>query len=169
MAIFNNTQTISPHRMLDTKNTTIWNDWPLLARSQQPNWLSKSPTNNREEKLAEEYLNYIISTSTPKAIRVDKVATETTKDLTLTAIIKAITTNKPTMMTLTNKNYGSSSKLSLAHNGNIILKRYQIVLLQIFQAQAIKFAQTTALLWEKVLFWGMQTLVEHTIKNYFSC
>lgn len=105
-------------------------------------WLSKPPTSNREEKIAEEYLNYIISTSTLKAIRVDKVATETTKDQTLTAIIKAITTNKPTIMTLTNKNYGSSSKLSLAHNGNIILKRYGIVLLQIFQAQVIKFAQT---------------------------
>ena len=44
-------------------------------------YLSRHPTHlppsNREQKIAEEYINYILSTSTPKAMTIDEVATET--------------------------------------------------------------------------------------------
>ena len=46
------------------------------------------------KKIAEEYINYILSTSTPKAMTIDEVATETAKDKTLTTVIQAIFTNK---------------------------------------------------------------------------
>ena len=46
-------------------------------------YLSRHPTHlppsNREQKIAEEYINYILSTSTPKAMTIDEVATETAK------------------------------------------------------------------------------------------
>ena len=52
------------------------------------------PPSDREQKIAEEYINYILSTSTPKAMTIDEVAMETAKDKTLTTVIQAILTNK---------------------------------------------------------------------------
>ena len=61
-------------------------------------YLSRHPTHllpsNKEQKIAEEYINYIPSTSTPKAMTIDEVAMETAKDKTLTTVIQAILTNK---------------------------------------------------------------------------
>ena len=90
--------------------------------------------------------------------------------------------DKQTLQTL----FQCRSKLSLAHNGNIILKEHRIVLPPVLQAQPIKLARTgrqgigntTAIFWEKVWFRGMRTLVERTmmiiiiiiiIINCFSC
>lgn len=101
MAIFNNTQAqLSAHKVCWVLRTQPYE----MTVHYQPShdnltdYLSRysanSPNSNREKKVAEEYLNYIISTSTPKSMTTDKVATETIKDPTLTAVIKAITTNK---------------------------------------------------------------------------
>ena len=61
-------------------------------------YLSPHPTRlppiDREQKIAEEYINYILSTSTPKAMTINEVAKETAKDKTLTTVIQAIPTNK---------------------------------------------------------------------------
>ncbi|CAE1278376.1 unnamed protein product [Acanthosepion pharaonis] len=51
------------------------------------------PPSDREQKVVEEYINYILSTSTPKAMTIEEVATETAKDKTLTAVIQALLTN----------------------------------------------------------------------------
>lgn len=101
MAIFNNTQAqlsahikcwvlrTQPYEM--TVHYQSGHDNPSDYLSRYP---ANSPPSNREEKVAEEYLNYIISTSTPKAMTIGKVATETIKDSTFTAVVKAIITNK---------------------------------------------------------------------------
>ena len=122
------------------------------------------PPSGREQKIAEEYINYILSTSTPKAMTIDEVTTETAKDKTLTPIIQAILTNKwhgvedginkATFHIL----HANHTKLSLAHKDSILLKGCRIVLPEALQNRAVKIAhaghqsivKTMALLREKV-------------------
>ncbi|CAE1255452.1 unnamed protein product [Acanthosepion pharaonis] len=106
------------------------------------------PPSDREQKVAEEYINYILSTSTPKAMTIEEVATETAKDKTLTAIIQALLTNKwygidddvdkATFQTL----HANRAELSLAHNDSIILKGRRIVLPKTLQSRAAQIAHT---------------------------
>ena len=148
-------------------------------------YLSRHPThlppNGREQKIAEEYINYILSI--PKAMTIDEVATETAKDKTLTTAIQAILTNKwhvfengihkATFHTL----HANCAELSLAHKDSIILKGRRIVLPEALQNRAAKIAharhqgivKTMALLREKVWFKNMQPLVEENIKNCHTC
>ena len=150
-------------------------------------YLSRHPTHlppsDREQKIAEEYINYILSTSTPKAMTIDEVATETAKDKILTTVIQAILTNKwhgvedginkATFHTL----QANRAELSQAHKDSIILKGGRIVLPEALQNRAAKIAyaghqgivKTMALLREKVWFKNMQPLVEENIKNCHTC
>ena len=141
------------------------------------------PPSDREQKIAQEYINYILSTSTLKAITIDEVSTEMAKDKTLTTVIQAILTNKwhgvedginkVTFQTL----HANRAELSLAHKDSIILKGRRIILPEALQNRAAKIAQaehqgivkTMALLREKVWFKNMQPLVEENIKNCHTC
>ena len=56
---------------------------------------SKStPPVSRQEKVAEEYINYIATTSTPNALTLATIAEATERDPTLTAVIEAVQTGK---------------------------------------------------------------------------
>ena len=165
-------------------------DMVVLYRSGHDNpadYLSRHPVkvkpSGREEKIAEEYMNYVVTISTPKAMTVEEVANETAKDPTLTAVTNALTTNQwlsnddkidhQTFRTL----YLCRSELSLAHNTCIVLKGRQIVLPQSLHQKAVNIAhsghqgivKTVALLREKSWFRGMQSLVEQTVKKCMSC
>ncbi|CAE1296727.1 unnamed protein product [Acanthosepion pharaonis] len=106
------------------------------------------PPSDREQKVAEEYINYILSTSTPKAMTIEEVAMETAKDKTLTAVIQALLTkkwygidddvDKATFQTL----HANRAELSLAHNDSIILKGRRIVLPKTLQSRAAQIAHT---------------------------
>ena len=130
--------------MLGFKNATIRHDHHIQTRPGHDNpadYLSRHPTylppSDREQKIAEEYINYILST--PKAMTIDEVAMETAKDKTLTTIIQAILTNKwhsvedginkATFHTL----HANHAELSLAHKDSIILKGHRIVLPEALQ------------------------------------
>ena len=60
-------------------------------------YLSRHPVkvkpSSREQKAAEEYLNYVVDTSTPKAMTTDLVAAKTSEDPTIQAVIQAMVTN----------------------------------------------------------------------------
>ena len=136
-----------------------------------------------KKKIAEEYMNYVVTTSTPKAMTVEEVANETAKDPTLAAVTNALITNQwlnnddkidyQTFRTL----YLCRSELSLAHNTRMVLKGRQIVLPQSLHRKAVNIAhsgpqgivKTVALLREKSWFREMQSLVEQTVKKCRSC
>ena len=177
--------TISTHWTLGFENTTIRHDCHIPTRPAV--YLSRHPTHlppsGREQKIAEEYINYILSTSTPKAMTIDEVAAETAKDKTLTTIIQAILTNKwhgvedginkATFHTL----HANRAELSLAHKDSIILKGRRVVLPEALQNRAAKIAhaghqgivKTMALFREKVWFKNMLPLVEENNKNCQTC
>ena len=141
------------------------------------------PPSGKEQKIAEEYINYILSTSTPKAMTIDEAAMETAKDKTLTTVILAILThkwhdvedgiNKATFHTL----HANRAELSPAHKDSIILKGRRIVLPEELQNRAAKIAHARhqgivkimALLREKVWFKNMPPLVEENSKNCHTC
>ncbi|KAK7111487.1 hypothetical protein V1264_011109 [Littorina saxatilis] len=149
-------------------------------------YLSRHPVqqhpSSREEKIAEEYLHYVVDTSTPKAMTLDTVISETAKDVTLTAVINAILTSdweaKDDVDTKTFRTlYLCRSELSLSHNASVLLKGTRIVLPESLHLQAVKVAhtghqgivKTVALLREKVWFRGMQETVEKAVKNCLTC
>ncbi len=60
-------------------------------------YLSRHPSKqtnaaSREQKIAEEYVHYIATTSTPKALTVSEIEEATKADATLQAVLKAIET-----------------------------------------------------------------------------
>ena len=66
--------------MLDDENAAQHSDCSVASWLRQPSWLlsqSRHPvqqsSNSREEKIADEYLHYIVNTSTPKSMRLDTV------------------------------------------------------------------------------------------------
>ena len=189
-SIFNNTHSqLSAHIERWVLRTQPY-DMTVIYRPGHDNpadYLSHHPTHlppsDREQKIAEEYINYILSTSTPKAMTIDEVATETAKVKTLTTVIQAILTNKwhgvedsinkATFHTL----HANRAEISLAHKDSIILKGHRIVLPEALQNRAVKIAhaghqgivKTMALLREKFWFKNMQLLVEENIKNCHTC
>ena len=189
-SIFNNTRSQLSARIERWVLRTQTYDMTVIyipSHDNPADYLSRHPTHqppsDREQKIAEEYINYILSTSNPKAMTIDEVATKTAKDKTLTIVIQAILTNKwqcvedgidkATFHTL----HANRAKLSLAHKDSIILKGHWIVLPEALQNRAVKIAhaghqgivKTVALLREKVWFKNMQPLVEENIKNCHTC
>ena len=51
----------------------------------------KSAQSSRQEKVAEEYVNYLVQTSTPKALPLQEIETQTKHDATLQAVREAVT------------------------------------------------------------------------------
>ena len=47
-------------------------------------------TTTQQAKVAEEYVNYIIQTSTPKAVKIEEINDSTSKDPTSQAVVTAI-------------------------------------------------------------------------------
>ena len=189
-SIFNNTRSQLSARIERWVLRTQPYDITVIYRPSHDNladYLSCHPTHlppsGREQKIVEEYINYILSTSTPKAMTIDEVATETAKDKTLITVIQAILTNKWNGIEdginkgIFHTLHANRAELSLVHKDDIILKGRRIVLLEALQNRAAKIAhaghqgivKTMVLLREKVWFKNMQPLVEENIKNCHTC
>ena len=54
----------------------------------------KQSTGGREQKIAEKYTHYVVTSLTPKATAVEEVAAETVKEATLMAVITVMITNE---------------------------------------------------------------------------
>ena len=53
----------------------------------------QSTITTQQAKVAEDFVNYIIQTSTPKAIKLNEICAETIKDPTLQAVVNAVCTS----------------------------------------------------------------------------
>ena len=160
--------------------------------SQNPaDYFSRHPSNDfaqstRASKVAEEYVQYIIDSSTPKTMTLREVAEATQADPVLRAVMEAVRTNRwyearcaeglplsPLYKTLQN----NSAELSLGNNDTILLKGDRIVLPSSLQCRAVEIAhaghqgitKTVALLREKVWFQGMHKAVEDKVKHCLHC
>ena len=159
-------------------------DNPADYLSRHPSAINKQ--SSREEKIAEEYVNYIVQTSLPKSMTLDTVLEETKKDKTLSVITDAILSgnwssakanteedcDKKTIQIM----FQCRKELSVSAEG-VVLKGKQIVLPKSLHTTAVKLAhtghqgivKTLGLLRQKVWFRGMNNLVEIEVKSCHIC
>jgi len=149
-------------------------------------YMSRHPTlnkaNSREQKIAEEYINYISSHAIPKAMTVKEVATATARDNTLQHVIKCLDSGIWTDDIQVNSSIFSGLKnvkgeLAYVPKYKILLRGRRIVVPEELQQRCVNLAheshlgivKTKALLREKVWFSGIDKLVDSTVRQCLSC
>ena len=139
----------------------------------------------REEKVADEYINYIFTNAVPKALTPEEVMVATKADATLQAVISALNTGKwyvtePTGdidMDTFNALARLRTDLVSANAGNTLMRGTRIVIPQCLQRRVVNLAheghqgviKTKKLLREKVWFPGIDKLVEECVANCIPC
>jgi Tfp pilus assembly protein PilW len=143
---------------------------------------SKQPTTaSREQKIAEEYVNYITVTSTPKALTVQEIEEATKADATLQAVSKAIETGNwqegPKQSDVDSVAYTAWQKvkeeLTVGVTAQIILRGTRIAVPRKLQERVVNLAheghqgvvKTKSLLREKVWFPSIDKLVEKKVES----
>ena len=160
------------------------------GKSNPADYLSRHPgrlekPSSREQKIAEEYVQYLCCQGIPKAMTLDQVQVETSEDIVIQAVIQAIQTGnwqnqKSKVLPGDIRSFETlqqcANELSVTTSG-ILLKCKQIVLPTSLQDRAVQLAhsghqgktKTLSLLREKVWFYGMSSAVERAVKDCFAC
>ena len=161
-------------------------DNPADYMSRHPNAQSK-PT-DREQKVADEYLNFVTTHATPKALTLNEIKNATRADKTLQAAAIAIKTGTWYKYTECNGQNEIDSviirslhkvrdTLTLISTEDVILRGTQIVIPKSLQDRVIDLAheghqgvvKTKRLLREKVWFPNIDKLVEEKVYSCVAC
>ena len=153
-------------------------------------YLSRHPTKNaaqttHQQKVAEEYINYLATTSTPKALKTQDIEAATRADATLQGVAEAIAKGnwhlvvKRPGVDLTEFRLLERVKdeLAVSASGNLILRGTRIVIPKSLQEHVVNLAheghqgleKTKSLLREKVWFPNIDKLVESKVKSCTAC
>ena len=193
MAIYNNPQSKPPARIeqwalrLQPYQVTVaykkGEDNPADCMSRHPEKLT-IPT-SRQERVAEEFVDYISNTSTPKALKLEDIATATLQDPTLQAVMNAVQTNNwfepAKRLKINQTTYRAlervQGELTVCSTHCIILRGTRIVIPETMQQRMIDLAheghqgiaKIKSLLREKVWFVGIDGAVEKKVKSCLAC
>ena len=153
-------------------------------------YLSRHPAKNaaqttHQQKVAEEYINYLATTSTPKALKTQDIEAATQADATLQGIAEAIVKGNwhlvvkrpsvdPTEFRLLER---VKDELAVSASGNLILRGTRIVIPKSLQEHVVNLAheghqglvKTKSLLREKVWFPNIDKLVESKVQSCSAC
>ena len=152
-------------------------------------FLSRQPVGNaddkssREAKVAEEYVNFLVNHSVPKAVTLQQVADATKEDQTLQAVIHSLKTELWHMPTCVPDEdsfqifKSIKSELAFSEEKGVLLRGTQLVIPKKLQQRVIDIAheghqgiiKTKKLLREKVWFPRLDNLVEATVKCCLAC
>ena len=153
-------------------------------------YLSRHPQHDtkpvsREEKIAEEYVNFVTNHAIPKAMTLEEVQTETKRDATLQAVKSSIQSGRWTHQSQDNGfdsiAYDAFAKvktdLTLDVHNEVILRHNQLVIPQHLQERSVRLAheghqgisKTKALLREKIWFPGIDKMVESQVRSCLPC
>ena len=140
---------------------------------------------SREEKIAEEYVNYIAITSTPNALTFQEIEEATKTDATLQAVMTAIRTDnwhegseQPGIDTADFAAWQKvKDELTASVNPQVILRGTRIAIPKKLQDHVINLAheghqgvvKTKSLLREKVWFPGIDKMVEKKVQSCCPC
>ena len=140
-------------------------------------YLSRHPTRTslKQQKLTEEYVNYLTRNSAPKAMTLEDIKTATDNDRTLKGLRAAIKLNK-WHYDIVKQFKGIKDELTVTSNG-LILRGSRIVIPEPLQQRAIDLAhethpglsKTKDLLREKVWFPNIENMVKHTVDRCIPC
>ncbi|KAK3711382.1 hypothetical protein QZH41_003258, partial [Actinostola sp. cb2023] len=177
--------------------------WSLRLQPYQPNivyapgpdnpadYMSRHPkkqieVNSREEKIAEEYINFVSQHAVPIAINLEEVKSATLNDHTLQRVIECIRNGSwykkdAQDLRLDNRAFNSyqmvKDELSVNAEGNLVLRGTKIVMPDSLQNRSVDIAheghqgmvKTKALIREKVWFPFIDTLIEDKINSCLAC
>jgi transposase InsO family protein len=149
-------------------------------------YMSRHPTASagtfRHSKVAEEYLNFLVQHAVPKAMTLQEIVVETSKDVILQEVIEKITSSQwrsPFRNEEARQFVRIKDELSVASTpeGCVLMRNTQLVLPTALQQRAIDIAheghqgivKTKQLLRQKVWFTGINDLVEKTCKKCIPC
>ena len=150
-------------------------------------YMSRHPTSGsqmstRESKMADEYVNFIITNAIPKAITLEEVEKATLEDTTLQRVMKLTRDGRwPNMQKSDDSSFRSffniRNELTIAPNEKVLMRGTRIVMPTILQDRAVNLAheghqgitKTKSLLREKVWFPGIDKMTEAAIKRCVPC
>ncbi len=127
-----------------------------------------------EENIAEDYINYISTNATPKALTLAEIQAETKQDHILQAVIVAVESGKWYNKQL--QDYQKVKDEIAVYNG-LVLRDHRIVIPYKLRGQAVDLAhvghqgivKTKKLMREKVWFPGIDRLIEEKIQKCIPC
>ena len=172
---------LQPYAAIIAYRTGLDNPADYLSRHPQP---LIQPT-SREQKVAEEYVNFISNHVIPRAMTLDDIRAATEQDPTLQAVWSSIQSgrwdSKPHIPNFNQTLYEAYAKvqsdLSTDFNNGVILRLDRLVIPSSLQDQAVRLAheghqgitKTKALIREKVWFPGIDSLVERQVRSCIPC
>lgn len=137
---------------------------------------------------SEEYVNFVVSSSLPKAMSVDEIAEATKCDIVLQLVMGAISTNRWNMsqkdldtydaeVIKSFNGYGKMKDELTSVDGKLILRDHRIVVPKSLQDKIISLAheghqgmvKTKMLLRSKVWFPAMDSMCDSVVKQCFQC
>ena len=140
-------------------------------------YLSRNPTRTslKQQKLTEQYINYLTRNCVPKAMTLEDIKTATDEDRTLKGLRAAIKLNE-WHYDVVKPFKNSKDELTVTSNG-LILRGSRIVIPESLQQRAINLAhethpglsKTKALLREKVWFPNIDKMVKCTVDRCIPC
>ena len=139
----------------------------------------------QEERRMEEYVNYIATTSVPKAMTLAEIEASTEHDAVLKAVITAMKTGnwrRTQQLTASQQNTFKAMEkikheLTVTESGRTVLRGSRIVIPNDLQQRAIDLGhvghqgivKTKSLIREKIWFSGIDSMVENTIRGCMAC
>ena len=152
-------------------------------RSRHP--IKYAAETSRQQKVAEEYVSYLATTSTPKALKTQDIETATQSDATLQAVAEAIQKGnwhykvKPSGADIEEfrRSERVKDELTVTASGNLILRGTRIVIPRSLQDHVVSLApeghqglvKKKSLLCEKVWFQNIDKLVGNKVKSCSAC
>ena len=140
-------------------------------------YLSRHPTRTslKQQKLTEQYINYLTRNCVPKAMTLEDIKTATDEDRTLKGLRAAIKLNE-WHYDIVKPFKNIKDELTITSN-SLILCGSRIVIPESLQQRAIDLAhethpglsKTKALLWEKVWFPNIDKMVKCTVDQCIPC
>ena len=193
LAIYNNPRSKPPARIerwtlrLQPYQVTVvyeqgeGNPADYMSRHPEKSTLSSS----RQQRVAEEFVDYITHAAKPNALKLEDIAQATMKDPTLLAVIDAVRTSnwfEPSKRLDINQNTYKAlervkEELTICSSSSVILRGRRIIVPEVLQQTVIDLAheghqgitKTKSLLREKVWFPGINDAVEKKVKSCLAC
>ena len=139
--------------------------------------------NTRQEKVAEEFVNFLAETSTPKAINLTDLKSASRINPTLQAVMRSVQTgkwhenSKDARVNISDFQSFEKVKDELCTIPDLVLRGHRIVIPETLREKVIDIAheghmgivQTKALIREKVWFPKIDQMVEEKVKSCLAC
>ena len=185
-AIFNNPRSKPPARIERWIMRLQPYNFHVIYKSGQTNeadYLSRHPIDvavkqSSQERIAEQYVNYVIRHTVPKSMTLEEIKEETTKDRVLQKVKQALETGQWNPQDKEIQPYKRwATEITINKTKDILMKGSRIIIPEVLQERATKLAhighqgleKTKSLMREKIWYPNMNQKVKELIEECSSC